>query len=78
MIKKKIVQFEINDYSDLTDDELEEKLLDLALTYTIQKDEVEVYRGAKELVNTMIEVVDISEILTERKNKKETSDEENK
>lgn len=71
MIKKKIVQFEINDYSDLSDEELEEKLLNLTLTYILQKDEAKIYRNTKELVNTMIEIVDISEILTERKNKKE-------
>lgn len=71
MIKKKIVQFEINDYSDLSDEELEEKLLNLTLTYILQKDEAKICRNTKELVNTMIEIVDISEILTERKNKKE-------
>lgn len=77
-MKKKIVQFEINDYSDLTNEELEEKLMSLTLRYVCQKGETKEYSSSREVVTTMIEIIDISEILSKREEEKEKTIEENK
>ena len=77
-MKKKIVQFEINDYSDLTNEELEEKLMSLTLRYVCQKGETKEYSSSREVVTTMIEIIDISEILSKCEEEKEKTIEENK
>lgn len=78
MIKKKIVQIEINDYSDLNSEELEDELTSLVLRYTCQKREAKEYSSTKDIVKTMLEIVDIFEMLEKRKDKEEIEDEESK